>query len=279
MRPTIGTAAAVGGVSGAHRPGTIRRLVDGVDHVYVPMAQAADGFAVLTEELALPVMWPFTSFGDFASGGVSLGGIKLEVIEANSTAPWCLAQDPPQIQGVAFRPSTTVDDAYLAEVDARSIPRTPPEHYPDPRAPRWTNVYFRDLIGDTAGVFVCDYHLPQPKDLDLRRRLLAGCAGGRMGVLDAVELVIATRDLDAASARWQRLLDPLQRAEPGIWHPVTGPAVRLVPGDGERVDHLLLAVRSAARARALWNEVSGHALRRFPLRFVERQALPGTAVP
>lgn len=253
-----------------------RRLVDGVDHVYIPSADARAAFAVLTDELGLPVMWPFTSFGDFASGGVSVGSIKVEVIEANTTAPWCLAHDPPQIQGIAFRPSTTIDDAYLAEVDGRSIPRTPPQRYPDPEAPRWTNVYFRDLISDRAGAFVCDYHVPQSRDIDLRKRLLAECAGGRLGVQDAVELAITTRDFEAADGRWQRVLDPLQPVEPATWQPVIGPAITLVPGDEERVDHLVLAVRSAATAREVWHDVSDGPLRGFPLRFLEREALPET---
>ena len=67
-------------------------LVDGVDHVYVPMTDASAAFAVLTEQLRLPVMWPFTSFGGFSSGGVSVGSIKLEVIETNPTTPWSSAQ-------------------------------------------------------------------------------------------------------------------------------------------------------------------------------------------
>jgi hypothetical protein len=214
-------------------------------------------------------MWPFTSFGDFASGGVSVGSIKVEVIAANGTAPWCVAQDPPRIQGVALRPSTTVDAAYLAEVDARSIRRSAPEQYPDPDAPRWTNVYFQDLVNDTAGAFVCDYHLPEPRDIELRRRLLAESAGGRLGVLDAVRLVITARDVPAVCARWQRLLDPLQPAEPATWHPVVGPAITVLAGDEDRVDHLVLAVRSAARASAVWHDVQDGALHGFPLRFVE----------
>src|SRR5690349_4836985 len=116
-------------VASADQHERMHPVVEGVDHVYIPMSEARDGFAVLTEQLDLPVMWPFTSFGGFASGGVSLGNIKLEIIEANPIAPWCTAHHPPRIQGVAFRPSGTVDDAYLAEVDARSIPRTPPERY------------------------------------------------------------------------------------------------------------------------------------------------------
>ena len=210
-------------------------------------------------------MWASSSFGDFSSGEVSVGSIKLEVIEGNSTTRWCIPQSPPRIQGIAFRPSRTVDDAFLAEVDQRAVPHTSPQHYP-----RWTNVYFQGLVSDLAGAFVCDYHVPEPKDVDMRRRLLAEAHGGRLGVLDAVELVIATPDLDAAAARWQRLLDPLQPAAPHLWRPMLGPAIRLVPGSRDQVDHLVLAVRSIIAAQDTWNRVGTGALRGFPLRFVER---------
>jgi hypothetical protein len=65
------------------------------------------------------------------------------------------------------------------------------------------------------------------------------------------------------------LFDPLQPEDRATWHPVIGPAVTLVPGEGERVGHLVLAVRSAARAQAVWREVSDGPLRGFPLQFVE----------
>lgn len=251
-------ASPVGGLMGS--------LVDGVDHVYVPMADAPAAFGVLTEQLKLPVLWPLTSFGTFSSGGVSVGSIKLEIIESNTVTPWSTAQDPPQIQGIAFRPSRPVDDAYLAEVDARSIPRTAPSPFE-----RWTNLYFSDFISTTAGAFVCDYHVPEPRDIGKRRRVLADCAGGRLGVLDAVELVISTRDTRAARDRWQRLFDPLEPVQPLTWRPAVGPAITLVEGDDERVDHLALAVRSADAAHQVWREVAESTLGRFPLRFVTGQ--------
>ena len=74
----------------------MRSLVDGADHVYVPMADAPAAFAVLAEQLELPVLWPFTSFGMFSSGGGGGGEIKLEIIESNSTAPWSVAAEPPR---------------------------------------------------------------------------------------------------------------------------------------------------------------------------------------
>jgi hypothetical protein len=246
----------------------MRSLVDGVDHVYVPMADASAAFAVLAEQLELPVLWPFTSFGVFSSGGVSVGSIKLEIIESNSTAPWSTASGQPRIQGIAFRPASRVDDSYLAEVDARSIARTAPSLFERDGKPAWTNVYFLDLISETAGAFVCDYYLPESRDLERRRRMLEECGGGRIGVLDAVELVISTRDTGAARRRWQRLFDPLKPAESLTWRPSVGPAVTLAEGDGERVDHLALAVRSVDTARQVWSEVAQLRLGRFPLRFV-----------
>ena len=44
-------------------------LVEGVDHVYVPMIDAAASFAVLSDGWGLPVLWPFTSFGSFPAVG------------------------------------------------------------------------------------------------------------------------------------------------------------------------------------------------------------------
>lgn len=243
-------------------------LVDGVDHVYVPMADASAAFAVLAEQLRLPVLWPFTSFGVFSSGGVSVGSIKLEIIEANSTAPWSTAQEPPQIQGIAFRPSRRVDDEYLRAVDARSIARTAPSLFERDGKPAWTNVYFHDLISETAGVFVCDYYLAESRDLDRRRRVLEECGGGRLGALDAVELVISSRDTAAARDRWQRLLDPLEALGSLTWRPAVGPAITVAEGDAERVEHLALAVRSVEAAHEAWSEVAQQRLARFPLRFV-----------
>lgn len=131
----------------------MERLVDGVEHVYIPMTQASAAFAVLTEQLQLPVLWPYTFFGAFFSGGVSVGSIKLEIIEANPTAPW---YTPPQVTGIAFRPARPLDDGYIAELDVRGIPHSDPEHFQRGEQPAWTNVYFSDFISPAAGAFVCD---------------------------------------------------------------------------------------------------------------------------
>jgi hypothetical protein len=232
------------------------------------MVDGSAAFAVLTERLELPVLWPFTSFGTFSSGGVSVGSIKLEIIETNAETPFSIAQNPPQIQGIAFRPASSINDAFLAEVDARSIPRSEPEVFERDGKPAWTNVYFTDFVSPIAGAFVCDYQVPESRDIARRRRALTDSGGSRLGVLDAVELVISTRDAGAARERWQRLLDPLQPARHLTWRLPIGPAITVVEGVDERVDHLSLAVRSAEVARHVWEDVAQGTLSRFPLRFI-----------
>lgn len=241
-------------------------LVEGVDHVYIPVVDGAAVFSALVEQLELPVLWPFTAFGSFASGGVSVGSIKLELLEANEVSPWSLPHEPPRIQGVAFRPSRPIDDAYLAELDRRAIGHSEPEHFERDGRPAWTNVYVEGLVSDRAGAFVCDYHVPESKDVDRRRRLLQGCHGGRLGVLDTAELVVVTRDPDAARRRWQPLLDPVQPNPRGTWRLPLGPAVTVAQGEEERVGDLVLAVRSVEGARRVWEAVDP-AVARLPLRF------------
>ena len=51
------------------------------------------------------------------------------------------------------------------------------------------------------------------------------CRGGRLAVLDAVELVISTRDTQAARGRWQTLFDPLEPAGSLTWRPAIGTAI------------------------------------------------------
>lgn len=245
----------------------MRTLVEGIDHVFVPMVGAAEAFGLLVDDLALPVLWPFRSFGGFASGGVSVGSIKLELLEATATAPFSTAHDPPEIQGIAFRPSASLDRAYLAELDARSISRSEPAPFVVDGELRWTNVYLPGLISETTGPFLCDYHVPGPRDLALRRRVLEECGGGRLGVVDALELVVVSRDAGLAQERWERLLGP--PTTDLTWRPAVGPAIRLVEGPAERVDHLTLGVRRLEAAQQVWSESSRGPLRGFPLELAE----------
>jgi len=230
-------------------------IVRKVDHVFVPLAAPEATFGFLTETLGLPVAWPFTEYGPFASGGVSLGSINLEVVRSSDPLPCFVARDPARVQGIAFEP-LPIDDALLAELDRRGIPHSSPAPFPGTghgtTGLLWTNVFFTDFVDERTIVFLCDYHVPEVRDVPARRAALSAAGGGRLGLEDVAEIVVGARDPIAAAVRWQRLLAPLRPREPGGWAIGDGPALRIAATEEDAVARLVLRVRSPdAAAEAL----------------------------
>jgi hypothetical protein len=64
------------------------------------------------------------------------------------------------------------------------------------------------------------------------------------------EIVVGTSDVDTMRPRWQKLLDPARPTPAGTWQVGTGPAIRIVPAKENRVEELVVRVRSLARAKA-----------------------------
>jgi hypothetical protein len=143
-------------------------IVAKVDHVIVPLDAPEPAFRFLTETLGLPVAWPFTHYGAFASGGVVLGGINLEVLQTSEAYPFFTAARPARVQGIVFEPMP-IDAAFLAELDRRGIPHSPPMPFRGSghgtSGLLWTNVYFPDFLDDRAIAFVCEYHVPEARDV------------------------------------------------------------------------------------------------------------------
>lgn len=225
-------------------------IVRKVDHVFVPLEAPEAAFRFLTQTLALPIAWPFTHYGPFASGGVILGSANLEVFQASGAYGFFAAQRPARVQGIAFEP-TPVDATFLADLDRRGIPHGPPLPFEGAghgtSGLLWTNVFFADFIDERAVAFVCDYHVPEARDVAARRAALRAAGGGRLGVEDLHEIVIGSADPAAAARRWRRLLHP--HPEDGSrWSVGDGPGLRIVPAAEDAVLRLVLRVSSPARA-------------------------------
>lgn len=77
------------------------------------------------------------------------------------------------------------------------------------------------------------------------------------------EIVVGSSDVDTVRLEWQRLLDPARPTRAGAWQVGTGPAIRVVPARGNRVEELVVRVRSlAARKRSVTPRVSSRVSRR-----------------
>lgn len=212
--------------------------------------------------MQLPIAWPMTSpRAGVMTGGVGFGNVNIEAIQFPGQA------DPrPRLVGFAFEPSGL--DESLIELNRRGLAlgeRRPLFATGPDGAKRtlWTNVTLRqfsdsDSAADaTIHIFLSEYS-PTHVNVDERRaRLraqLVNNRGGPLGVLDVKEVIIGAVDVAMARRLWQRLLDPTPPASSDTWQIGTGPAIRLVPASGNRVETLLIPVASLERAKAFLRE-------------------------
>lgn len=242
-------------------PSSMRKpIIARVDHVFVPLVDAANAHAFLTQTLGLPVAWTYSDYDAFSSGGTVLGSINLEVIESSTTMRALCARRPARIGAIALAPSDAADADLLAEMDRRDIAHSPLMPFP-----AWTNVLLPDVVDSGALdpatlVFLCDYHRPEARDVAARHAAIAEAGGGLLGVVDAAEIVVGSPDPTSAASRWRKILDPLNH-EAGFWKLAEGPAIRIVEASEDAVERLVLDVASlevaAAHLADLGAEVEG----------------------
>ena len=244
-----------------------------IDHIMIRAGDPRELFAFFAETLRLPTAWPLTSpRPGVLTGGVGFGNVNVEAIQVPGQT------DPrPRLIGFAFEPSA-LDDS-LAELNRRGL--TAGERRPlvatgsdGAKRTLWTNVTLRqfsdsDNPGDaTMHIFLSEYSPAYVNVDDRRARLrsqLVTSGGGPLGVVEVKEVIIGVVDLSVARQLWQKLLDPLAPTTPNAWQIGSGPAVRLVPANENRVQALLIRVASLEPAKAflrdrqlLGTDVAGH---------------------
>ncbi|HYJ89345.1 MAG TPA: hypothetical protein VEW46_25005 [Pyrinomonadaceae bacterium] len=226
-------------------------IVRQVDHVLVAIPDDGRNLvSLLTERLALPIVWPQPGSEWKASTGISLGNVNLEIFHREPPPP---GQPPriPRITSLALQPTNL--KIALNELRLRGITHDPP---PEPKSgpareplPRWTTVGLR---GFGHGLFLIQYAF----DMDERRlrfdRVLREGQGGPLGVVRVREVVIAPDPLGDVRAQWTKLLGPAETGEADLWVVGEGPRIRLVSGGDPRTGNIVVEVQSLKRAaRAL----------------------------
>lgn len=233
--PEVGTRRAAG------------MIVRQVDHVL--LATPDNGrtlVSLLTDRLALPVVWPQPGSEWKASTGISLGNVNLEVFHREPPSP---GQPPriPRISSLALQPTNL--EIALQELRLHGIVHEPPPERESGPAreplPRWTTVGLR---GFGHGLFLIQYVF----DMDERRlrfdRVLREGKGGPLGVVRVREVVIAPDRLGDVRAQWTKLLGPADTAEADVWVVGEGPRIRLVSAGDARTGNIVVEVLSLKRA-------------------------------
>jgi hypothetical protein len=242
----------------ARQGGGARPPVRQVDHVMIRADDPREVFGFLTDTLRLPVAWPVETRGGVTSGGVGFGNVNVEAIRFPGQT-----DTPPRahLVGFAFEPFSLADS--LAELQRRGVGYGPPRPLvatgrDGTKQALFTNVTVRDLSdtdlpADAAvHIFLSEYS-PAYVDVEERRaRLheeLTAAKGGPLGVESVREIVIGASDIGAARARWQKMLDPIRPDPAGTWQVGSGPGIRVVSANQDRVQELVVRVASLARAK------------------------------
>ena len=233
-----------------------------IDHIMIRTGEPRELFAFFADTLQLPVAWPITSpRPGVMTGGVGFGNVNVEAIQVPGQT------DPrPRLVGFALEPAALDEGVIelnrrgLTSGERRPLVATGPD---GSKRTLWTNVTLRqfsdsDSAADaTIHIFLSEYS-PTYVDVDERRaRLrapLVNTGGGPLGVVDIKEVVIGAVDVEMARRLWQRLLDPTPPAASHTWQIGSGPAVRLVPANENRLQALFIRVASLERAKAFLRE-------------------------
>lgn len=226
-----------------------------MDRILVESGNPKALFDYFSMELQLPEAWPLTENQGYTSGGLSAGNVTIDFYRyAQQKSGAALKASEARYTGLALEPYPLADA--LRELKAGGIQFSPPDSFisalPDgSRGPLWTTVPLPSFSKSGMSIFLYEYS-PKHLKVDVRRKQLGNRLtlnkGGPLGILAVREIVIASTDFERDKAAWQELLG--KPAAAGYWIVGAGPAIRLSRSKEDRIQEIVLVVKSLDAARA-----------------------------
>ena len=248
--PKMFLATTLAGVTFLPSPPQSRPLLTKVEHFYLVSDDSERLYNFFRDELRLPVVWAFNTYGSFASGGLTLGNVVIEFVRGGRFGPAGAAE----FKGIAFEPAGDADAA-AGELKRRGVAYGDlnPFKYSQGGQERvgWVTIDLEGFAPAGAHIFICDYK-DRERVAEGRRRAsneLAANGGGPLGVTSLKELVVGVKSVRGASQPWRKLLDAPETGTDPVFAFGPGPKVRLLTADMEGIQSIVVGVKSAARAR------------------------------
>ena len=218
-----------------------------IEHIYVQSAAAKEHFELFTEVLGLPVVWDYTNWGNFTSGGFSLGNVVLEYIDARHS-------ETPFPYGVALKPAQPLRSV-MRTLDTMGI-----DHGPVRKAANWSLLDLNEVLPGSVNLFVCDYHdwSHVEQERGLATDQLNASDGGGLGVQEVVYLTMGTAAVNHFDAAMTKL-DGLVKTN-GIYQFSKGPGIQMQSSGQPRLG-LMVRVSSLDQVKVKLDELEiQHAL-------------------
>jgi len=230
-------------------------VVSQVDRILVESGDPQSLFDLFSETLQMPVAWPITENPDYTSGSISTGEIVLEFFRYGARENTAAKA---RYTGLTFEPYP-MEDA-LQELRIIGIPYDPPQIQRSILPNRsegtaWTSVKLPTLSYPLMSVSLFEYS-PYYLNVAVRRmqfrNRLTLDGGGPLGIVSTHLIVLESVEAEKDEAEWIRLLG--KKKPDGYLHAVLGPAFQIVNGSGNRIDRIVLKVKSLDRAETFLKE-------------------------
>ena len=225
-------------------------VITQIDHIIISVSDPKTLHNFLTETFKLPVAWPVREYGQFASGGVFLGNVNLEILRIG-TPQLSGTSTNAYFQGIAFRPTSLA--TAVPELDNRKISHGAPKPFNmsfsnGGSSLLWTVVYLNGFSGSNDMIFLCEYAFNIESQNATNLSALKSNGGGALGLQGASEIVVQSQESLAAAKHWNNLFSPVS-AYGNQWSFGKGPNFHLISGKNDQIQALVLRVKSLTDAR------------------------------
>ncbi len=113
-------------------------IVARIDHIIIQAPDPKPLFTLLTDVFELPVAWPLQSYGVFASGGVFVGNVNIEIMQGPAAAAeWAHESPGPRLHGIAFEPHESAAES-VTLLKKRSVGHSLPAPFFGVRMMTWS---------------------------------------------------------------------------------------------------------------------------------------------
>ena len=220
--------------------------VNRIEHFFASSPKAEKLFNFFSKDLGLPVLWNYQTWGDFSSGGVTLGNVAFEFVNYKGA-------DTTSFNGIALEPTHAME-AFEKELDKFGIAHDTIDNSnvlkDSTGALRgWSLFTPKGVLPNEANLFVCDYK-NRERVADNRKKgsdKLKEINGGGLGVISLKEIVVGTSDVKKYDQQLQKFPDI--RKTNDLFSFKEGPGLRLQQSSKNGILKIVVAIRSLKNAK------------------------------
>jgi hypothetical protein len=220
---------------------TVHAQITKIEHFFASSPHAEKFFQFFSRDLGLPEVWNYQSWGDFSSGGVTLGNVAFELVNYKGV-------NKTSFDGIALEPRQPVEE-FIKELDKTGIAHDTiqPNTWINEKGTLvgWSTLGVKDVLPDEVNLFVCDYKNREGVLAGRKRasEKLKELNGGYIGVVSLKEIVIGATNIKKYKAELKQL-PGIRKGKKGLFHFREGPSIKLHSAKRSGIEKIILNVQS-----------------------------------